>query len=283
LLVPRFSNGILHRMRTFKLTLAYDGTNYSGWQSQPGRVTVQGTLERALAKVAGEAIRVVASGRTDAGVHALGQVVSLRSQTRLEPAVLLKALNSELPPDVAVRAADLAADDFHAIASARRKRYRYVLCDGPVRDVFARHYCWHPHGRLDEAAMHSSAQPLAGTHDFSSFETAGSERSTSVRTVFEIAVARGQGGAAGLPGTAPGTGRPTDATPAEYGGELVTVEIEADGFLYNMVRAIVGTLVEVGQGRRDEAWPHEVLRARDRRAAGRTAPPQGQFLVRVEY
>jgi tRNA pseudouridine38-40 synthase len=269
-------------MRTFKLTLAYDGTNYSGWQSQPGRVTVQDALERALAKITCETIRVVASGRTDAGVHALAQVVSFRSDCPLEPAVLHKALNAELPHDVAVLEAALAPADFHAIASARRKRYRYVICDGPLRDVFARHYSWHIYGRLDEAAMHRSAQALAGTHDFSSFETSGSERETSVRTVFEINVARGQGGAAGLPPIAPG--QAAGAVPPQQGaGDLVVVEVEADGFLYNMVRAIVGTLVEVGHAKRDESWPAEVLEDRDRRAAGRTAPPQGLFLVHVEY
>lgn len=272
-------------MRNFKLTLAYDGTNYAGWQSQPDRATLQDTLERALAKVAGEAIRVVASGRTDAGVHALGQVVGFRSNWQREPAVLLKALNAELPDDMAVLDAAEAPADFHAIAGARQKRYRYVIRDGPVRDVFARHYCWHIYGRLDAAAMHRSAQALAGTHDFKSFENSGSERENSIRTVFEIAVSREQGDLAGSPGIAAATvGQAPSATPGQRGaGDLVAVEVEADGFLYNMVRAIVGTLVEVGQGKRDDSWPAEVLEARDRRAGGRTAPPQGLFLVRVEY
>jgi tRNA pseudouridine38-40 synthase len=256
-------------MRTFKLTLAYDGTNYSGWQSQPGRVTVQDTLERVLAKITAETIRVVASGRTDAGVHALGQVVSFQSETELAPGVLQKALNAELPQDVAALGVEEAPADFHAIASARRKRYRYVIFDGPVRDVFGRHYAWHVHGRLDAESMHRSAQSLVGRHDFSSFETAGSARETSVRTVFEVVVQRGQRGTPG-------------ARTAEDEDRIIA-EIEADGFLYNMVRAIVGTLVEVGQHKRDEAWPGEVLKACDRRAAGRTAPPEGLFLLRVDY
>ncbi len=248
-------------MRFLKLTLAYDGTNYSGWQTQPARVTLQKTLERALQRVVGEDIRVVAIGRTDAGVHAFGQVVGFQTGTQLAPEVLRRALNSELPPDMAVLEAVDAPADFHAIVSVRRKRYRYVLEDGAIRDVFTRNYCWRCYCRLDAAAMYRAGQALVGTHDFASFQTAGSERQTTVRTVFELSVARGQGG----------------------GADQITVEIEADGFLYNMVRTIVGTLVEVGQHKRDEAWPAEVLEARNRQAAGRTAPAQGLFLVRVTY
>jgi tRNA pseudouridine38-40 synthase len=246
-------------MRTFKLTLAYDGTNYCGWQIQTSQVTLQETLERTLTKITGEEIRVAASGRTDAGVHAWGQVVSFASQTHLEPPVLHKALNAELPLDMVVRSVAEVDADFHARRSAKRKRYRYVIDDGPERNVFELRYAWQCPVRLDAQAMHLAAQPLVGQHDFSSFETSGSQRETSVRTVFELTVERGQG------------------------GDRVTVEIEADGFLYNMVRTIVGTLVEVGRGARTADWPAHVLEARDRKAAGKTAPPQGLFLVGVIY
>jgi tRNA pseudouridine38-40 synthase len=248
-------------MRTIKLTLAYDGTAYHGWQYQPGQSTLQETLERALARITGEATRTIASGRTDAGVHALGQVVSFRSQTTLTGEVLQRALNAELPEDMVVIAAEDVAEDFHAIASACRKRYRYVLCDGPLRDVFARHYMWHVRTRLDEAAMQRAATSLVGTHDFASFETSGSQRETSVRTIYDLSVLR----------------QPSPHT------HRVHVEVEADGFLYNMVRTIVGTLVEVGRHVRDEQWLAEVLSAVDRRAAGTTAPPEGLFLVCVHY
>ncbi len=177
-------------MRTFKVTLAYDGTNYSGWQFQPGRVTLQETFERALEKIAGQPIRVAASGRTDAGVHALGQVVSFRAELRLEPEVLARALNAELPRDMAVVDVRLASDDFHAIRSALRKRYRYVIDDSSVRDVFTRHHAWHYREPLDAAAMRRAAQGLVGTHDFSSFETHGSPRESSIRTVYELSVER---------------------------------------------------------------------------------------------
>jgi tRNA pseudouridine38-40 synthase len=248
-------------MRSFKLTLAYDGTNYSGWQFQPGRVTLQETLERALAQITSETIRVTASGRTDAGVHAQGQVVSFTSETQLEPDVLHKALNATLPFDMAVTACELESDRFHARRDAKRKTYRYTIDDGPVRDVFSRNLVWQYRSTLDVEAMARAAGALVGTHDFSSFETAGSPRETSVRTVYELRIER-------LP---------------DPNSSRIIVEITGNGFLYNMVRAIVGTLVEVGRGAEDEAWPAKVLAACDRSAAGQTAPAQGLCLVRVEY
>ena len=248
-------------MRSIKLTLAYDGTAYAGWQVQPGRTTVQGVLEAALERITGESIRVVASGRTDAGVHALGQVASFQTESRLAAEVFCRALNAELTHDVAVLAAVEAPEGFHALRDAVRKRYRYVIRDGPVRDVFRRHYCWQHRLRLDAEAMDRAARSLVGRHDFSSFESSGAERQSSVRTVYEIGVARGQGGQS----------------------HVITLQVEADGFLYNMVRAIAGTLVEVGRGAQSESWVAEVLAAADRRAAGPNAPPQGLFLVHVDY
>jgi tRNA pseudouridine38-40 synthase len=249
-------------MRTLKLTVAYDGTAYAGWQVQVDRTTVQGTIEAAVEQITGMKTRIMASGRTDAGVHALGQVVVFQSETRLAPEVLRRALNGLLPDDIAVLDVADVAEGFHPTRHAKRKRYRYVIHNGPVRDVFARRYCWHyPSGHLDEKAMQRAAEALLGTHDFSSFETSGAEREHSVRTIFDLRVERGAG----------------------EDRDRLTVEVEADGFLYNMVRTIVGTLVDVGRGFRPESWPAEVLRALDRRAAGKTAPPQGLFLVKVDY
>jgi tRNA pseudouridine38-40 synthase len=246
-------------MRWLKLTIAYDGTEFSGWQVQSDRRTVQAELEKALATITGESNRVVASGRTDAGVHALAQVVSVSTDSQLGCDVLVRALNANLPDDMAVLRVEEVNAGFHAIRDAVRKRYRYVIRDDGVRDVFARRYYWHHAQRLDVAAMQRAARALVGRHDFASFQSSGADRGTTVRIVYELSVER-EG----------------DAGP-------IVFEVEADGFLYNMVRAIVGTLVEVGRGAEGESWPAEVLAARDRRAGGPTAPPQGLFLVSVEY
>lgn len=248
-------------MRGIKLTIAYDGAAYAGWQIQSHQPTVQETLQRALAEVAGQPIHVMASGRTDAGVHALGQVASFRTDCSLSCATLVRALNAHLPDDVAVLAAEEVSESFHATIDTLRKRYRYLIDNGPVRDVFRRRYAWHCPQPLDVEAMQRAARALVGTHDFGSFQSSGSPRQSSVRTVYELDVRRGQG---------------ADRS-------LVVIQIEADGFLYNMVRAIVGSLVFVGRGRRPESWLAEVLTARDRRRAGRTAPPQGLFLVSAAY
>ncbi len=181
-------------MRTIKLTLAYDGTDFAGWQRQQGSRTVQATLEETIEKITGERPATLASGRTDAGVHALGQVVSFRTESRLPAEVLQRALNAELPHSMAVLDAAEVHEGFHATHDALRKRYRYVIHDGPVRDVFVRRYAWHyAHGRLDAGAMQRAAAALIGTHDFSSFETTGAPRKTSVRTVHDLRVERGRG------------------------------------------------------------------------------------------
>lgn len=247
-------------MRTIKLILAYDGSEFAGWQTQQGSPTVQATLEETIEKITGVRPATLVSGRTDAGVHALGQVVSFRTESGLPTEVLQRALNAELPRSVAVLDVAEVHDDFHATHDALRKRYRYVIHNGPIRNVFSRRYVWHyAQRRLDCEAMQRAA--LLGTHDFSSFETTGAPRKTSVRTVYDLCIERGRG----------------EREP------FVSLEIEANGFLYNMVRTIVGTLVDVGRSARPESWPGEVLQAMDRRRAGRTAPPQGLFLVSVQY
>ncbi len=245
-------------MRCIRLTLAYDGTDYAGWQFQPEQRTLQGVLEEALQRITGETIRTRASGRTDAGVHALGQVVAFRTGSHLGADVFQRALNAELPPDIAVLDAVEAPEGFHATYDAVAKRYRYVIHDGPVRDVLRLRFCWHCRKRLDSAAMDRAARVLLGTHDFASFQTAGSERASTVRTIHDIQVQR-------------------------HPGDLVLIEVEADGFLYNMVRTIVGTLVCIGQAAQPETWMAQVLAARDRRFAAATAPPQGLFLLQVDY
>ncbi len=247
-------------MRNVKLVLSYDGTEFFGWQTQPGRRTVQETLELAIGKLTGETVRVNASGRTDTGVHAVGQVVNFYSQTRHPPETLLRAINAHLPADVIVREAADMPQAFDANRDAKRKLYRYVLHDGPVPDLFLRRYACHVPYRLDDAAMRAAAEPLRGRHDFRSFESEWPNRMSSVRTITHLAV-----------------NRVGDL------GQLIWIDVEADGFLYNMVRAIAGTLINVGRG----YWPVEqvatILQAEDRRQAGPTAPAHGLFLMRVTY
>jgi tRNA pseudouridine38-40 synthase len=244
-------------MRNIKLLLAYDGTDFSGWQRQPDRRTVQQDLEEALARLTGVAPSTNASGRTDAGVHALGQVVHFYTAARHAPEVFVKALNALLPRDVRVLAAEEVPQAFHATLDAKAKLYRYVIDNGRIADPFALRTSWHVYPPLDEAAMDRAAGALKGRHDFRSFETNWPNRTSSVRTITHIAVARA--------------------------GDSVRIEVEADGFLYNMVRAIAGTLTLVGMGRWPEARVAEALAAEDRVRAGPTAPPQGLFLVRVRY
>jgi len=256
-------------MAFFKLTLAYDGAEFSGWQAQPGRRTVQGELERAWREITGETERLNAAGRTDAGVHAERQVVSVESATQIPPEALVLALNAKLPDDAAVRAVELAPEGFHATHHARRKRYRYSIYNDSRRPVFLRRYAWHAPTPLDVEAMRRGGYLLVGTHDFVSFQSTGSERESTVRTIFAVEVARAEAG----------QGREADDELAR----LITIDVEGDGFLYNMVRAIAGTLIEVGRGKRDPLWVAEVLAARDRCAAGQTAPPHGLTLLRVDY
>lgn len=248
-------------MRIVKLTLAYDGTNYAGWQAQAEGPTVQQTLEAAIEKVTGESVRTLASGRTDAGVHALGQVASFRTENQLPADVLARAINANLPDDIAVLDAADAPPGFHPIRDAVSKRYRYEILNRRTPDVFRRHYAWHIAYSLDVPAMARASQLFVGTHDFCSFETSGAPRKDTVRTVSDLVVRREPDGES----------------------DRISIEIEADGFLYNMVRAIVGSLVEVGRGARPEPWIGEVLAACDRRRAGPTAPALGLFLVSVKY
>jgi tRNA pseudouridine38-40 synthase len=249
-------------MRFLKITLAYDGGAYAGWQVQPDQPTIQHALEDAWRKVNGESLRIVASGRTDSGVHAIGQVASLATETERSCEVLTRALNANLADDIVLKSVEEAVDGFHAIRDAIGKRYRYVIDDGAAPNLFVREYAWRfAHGRLRVDAMDRAAKVLLGRHDFSSFEAAGAERKTSIRTITDIFIERRAGDT----------------------GETIVFEVAADGFLYNMVRNIVGTLVEVGRGARPESWVAEVLEARDRAQAGPTAPPKGLFLVNVDY
>jgi tRNA pseudouridine38-40 synthase len=266
--------------RWLKLTVAYDGGAYSGWQIQPDKPTVQGTFEATWQRLTQESVHVTAAGRTDAGVHALGQVVGISTQTRLSNEDLHRGLNALLPDDIAVVAIEDAREGFHATYDAVGKRYRYQIHNARSPSVFDRHYAWHYPNQLDAAAMQEAGQALVGRHDFSSFESAGSERPDSIRTITELAVSRGVHVGEFLRNSKLAV---SERLPYVQTSARITIDVAGDGFLYNMVRTIVGTLVEVGRGTRDAHWPAEVLAARDRRQAGQTAPPHGLFLVSVDY
>lgn len=250
--------------RTFKLTLAYDGTDFAGWQVQPGKPTIQSMIERALLRVTGDQIRLVGSGRTDSGVHALAQVASCSLPVWRDTCDrLADALNANLPDTIVVTESLDAPPGFHAIRDAIGKRYRYQLQLGGRRDAFQHRYRWHLRGRFDVDRMSAAANRLVGKHDFASFQATGSDRKSTIRRVTACELLPQQtSNAAGL---------------------HLALEVEADGFLYNMVRNIVGTLVEVARGKRPPEWIDEVIAARDRDTAGPTAPAKGLFLVRVDY
>lgn len=218
-------------------------------------------MERAIVKVTGQRVRVTGSGRTDAGVHALGQVGSCEIETKIEAAQLVRALNANLPPAIRVLDVVEAPAGFHALRDAKGKTYRYRIQQGRVADPFARAWTWFIPGELNVAAMRQAAEYLVGQFDFASFQSAGSPRASTVRHVRRLQVAEMAGPL----------------------GETIELEIEANGFLYNMVRNIVGSLVEVGRKKVPPEWVIEVREARDRRAAGPTAPPQGLVLVSVAY
>ena len=244
--------------KTYKITVEYDGTDFHGWQRQKNDPTVQAEIETALQKITGQSVTVAGSGRTDAGVHALGQVASFSCETRLNAGDLMNALNALLPDTNVDKECRPEDETFHARFSARGKTYRYRMINRRLPSAFDRHYAWHISRNLDRHAMRAAIRHMIGTHDFSAFQGSGSPRAHAVRTIMR----------------------------AELRGEnsgLLMLEIEADGFLRHMVRNIVGTLVEVGLGKIRIEEFEAILLSRDRSRAGPTAPPQGLFLVSVTY
>ena len=245
-------------LQTFRLIIEYDGSGFHGWQRQKKDRTVQETIEKALAVMTREKVTVIGSGRTDAGVHALGQVASFRTRSRLDAEVFVNGLNSLLPGDVVVRACDPMPDSFHARFDVTSKHYRYHILNRSMAPAIGRQFVWHIRKPLDTAVMSQAARILIGTHDFKAFEGTGSPRDHTVRTV-------------------------TDSTVKATGGGNLTYDIKANGFLRYMVRNIAGTLVEVGLGKLSVPDIQDILRSKDRSQAGATAPPHGLFLMDVAY
>lgn len=248
-------------MRHLKLTIAYDGTDYVGWQVQPNGIAIQQRLEEGWKKVTGETIRITASGRTDSGVHALGQVCSLTTASLLSNEQLVRAVNAETPYDIAVLKIETVAEGFHAIRDAVKKTYHYHIQYGRIQDPLRLRDCWFVPGEIDVRAMQAGAKWITGKHDFASFQSAGAERTTTVRNVIRLEVTEEV--IHGFPGS--------------------KIAITANGFLYNMVRNIVGTLVRVGKGREEVDWVGWVRDQYDRKYAGQTAPGHALFLNDVVY
>jgi len=244
-------------MRNIRLTLEYDGTAYAGWQVQDNAPTVQEKVEEALGRLLKEPRRVVASGRTDAGVHALGQVANFHTPARVPLKGFVHGLNSLLPRDVTVRAAAEVSSEFNSRRSAVDKTYRYYIYRSPTPSAFGRRTSWQLARPLDLAAMRDGARHLVGVHDFSAFRSAGCDAPHAVREIHELTLVER--------------------------GDYLEVVVRGNAFLRNMVRIIVGTLVEVGEGRRSPDSVAELLAQGDRTRAGVTAPPQGLFLAEVCY
>ena len=263
---------------TFKLTIAYDGTGLVGWQRQASGISVQGLLEDALSELDRRHVAVTGAGRTDAGVHARGQVASLSIERAIDGVSLMRAINARLPQTVRVTGTLEVAAAFHARFHARSKTYRYRIWNGEVMSPFERAYAWHvPAALLNLAGMSAAAALLEGRHDFAAFQAAGTETQGTERVVFSSRVSGEPGGH--LDSDDEGRRAGAQARP----NELITYEICGSGFLRHMVRNIVGTLVEVGRERRPVEWVADVLGSRERGRAGPTAPPEGLFLMRVDY
>jgi len=244
-------------VRNIKLTISYDGSDYHGWQIQPGRKTIQGTLTEAIQNLVGCEVQVFGASRTDAGVSALGQVALFQIDSPIPTENLAKAITHRLPPDIAVTEAVEVPQGFDVISAVKSKLYRYTIFTGTVRPVLQIRHCWYLPEKLEIAAMDQAAKILIGKKDFKSFAAAADNRETSVRTIFRCDVTSD--------------------------GNWVYVDVEGDGFLYNMVRNIVGTLVEVGVGRMNPGKIPQILKAKDRTAAGPIAPAQGLCLMWIKY
>lgn len=254
-------------MRTIRCTLMYDGARYVGWQVQPNGVSIQSLVQRAIRTMTGEENDLVGASRTDAGVHALGQVAHFQTASGISSKGFQAGINAQLPPDIVVTATMDASDGFHARNDARAKRYTYRLLIAPDRSPMLEHRCWHLQRMPDVDAMREASRCLVGEHDFASFRAAGCSSAHAVRTIERIEMEERMLSSEMLAGE----------------GRIVDVHIEGTGFVRHMVRNIVGTLVEVGQGRRDVSDVQRILFMRTRAEAGRCAPACGLYLVSISY
>lgn len=252
-------------MRNFRLTVEYDGTGYNGWQIQNrfqkrkgGKVkTIQGILEDTLFDIFSKKIHLISSSRTDSGVHAKAHIANFKVRTRLRPLEIKKALNSFLPDDIVIKKVEVADSDFNAQYDALSKTYRYVICNQDYVSPFVRRYIYHFRQPLDLSIMKKEAKILLGVHDFTAFKSSGGKAINCRKTIKRLQLRKKEG--------------------------FIEIEIEANGFLYNMVRNIVGTLIEIGRGKFPAGSMKKILKNRDRRTAGPTIPAKGLCLIRVKY
>ena len=245
-------------MRNIKLTIEYDGKEFNGWQKQPNKLNIQGTIEQAINKVTGEQIELNASGRTDAGVHALGQVANFKTNTNIPIDKIAIALNSNLKKSIRIIKAEEVEERFHSRLSCRRKTYRYIINNSEFSSAIYRNIETHIPQKLDVEKMQIAAKFFEGEHDFKAFKASGTSSKSSVRTIYKAEVKK----------------KPNNR---------VYIELTGNGFLYNMVRIISGTLVDVGTNKIKPEVVKDIIEEKDRSFAGKTLPPQGLYLVNVEY
>lgn len=244
-------------MRNIKLTIEYDGTNYHGWQSQENAITVQDVLKKAISEITKEKINLIGCSRTDVGVHALGQVANFTTESRVPPDRFSYALNRVLPPDIVVNRSEEVSLDFHARYGARGKTYRYLIYNSQFPSALMRKRAYHVSHNLELEAMEKACGYFTGTHDFSAFRASGSDARSSVRTITELSLKKKD--------------------------SILEMEVSGDGFLYNMVRIIAGTLIEIGTGDIKPEGIADIIASCDRKRAGRTAPAHGLYLVGIQY
>ena len=243
--------------KNIKLTIEYDGTAYHGWQRQPRHISIQQVIKEKIEIIAKEKINLIGASRTDAGVHALGQVANFRTESRMDEGEWLRALNSLLPSDIVIKKTETVPFDFHSRFSAKGKQYKYLILNQPVPSALNRNYAWHIPYPLKITGMRKAARFLIGRHNFSSFRASSCSAKNPVRTIKRLTITKKD--------------------------SFIQFTIEADAFLHHMVRNIVGTLVYVGMGKLLPTQIENILKSKDRRLAGKTAPPHGLYLVKVIY
>lgn len=245
-------------MRNIKLTIEYDGKNFAGWQNQPNKTSIQGEIEKAIKEITGEDVDLIASGRTDAGVHALGQTANFHTESNLPIDRFTYALNSKLPKSIVIKKAEEVEDRFHSRYNCKGKTYRYIINNNEFPSALDRYREFHVPYKLDKDKMKNVLEKFKGEHDFKGFKSSGgSPKKTTVRTI-------------------------TKAEMKEIDDRII-IELTGDGFLYNMVRIICGTIVDVGLGKIKEDEIEDIINSGDRTRAGKTLPPHGLYLVKVFY